>query len=137
MFPDSHTVHRTNSFLDRINKEFFRPRGLFCLLMSYNPIPLGIAGEAGDADAVSNAISSSSPTSKQPFIAKAKKNLRNPVAGTAEGEDNLPTSTAPLIYPETHVGGTSPSQDPKQKQKLGERLNNYFDKRSQARYVSY
>ena len=135
LLSDPRNVRRTNSFLDRMNNEFFRPRGLFCLLMSYNPIAVGAKGVPDEADAVSNALSSSSPTSKQPFTTRVKKNLRNPVAATAEGEDSLPTSTAPLVYLETSAMPRSPGE-PKQKQKLGDRLNTYFDKRAQARYVS-
>ncbi|KIW23398.1 uncharacterized protein PV07_11599 [Cladophialophora immunda] len=127
---------RTNSFLDRMNREFFRPRGLFCLLMSYNPITMAPKSAGDDPDAVSKALLSSSSTSKQTLTARTKKNLRNPVAATAEGEDSLPTSTAPLIYPET-IGVDRPRSpgEPEQKQKLGARLNQYFDKRAQARYA--
>ncbi|EXJ69488.1 uncharacterized protein A1O5_07524 [Cladophialophora psammophila CBS 110553] len=124
---------RTNSFLDRMNNEFFRPRGLFCLLMSYNPIAMGTKG-VRDADVISNALSSSSLTSRQTLTARAKKNLRNPVAATAEGEDSLPPTTARLVYPETSATETrrSPGEP---KQKLGDRVNRYFDKRAQARYA--
>ncbi|OAL30796.1 hypothetical protein AYO22_01416 [Fonsecaea multimorphosa] len=117
-------------------REFFRPRGLFCLLMSYNPIAMGTQSAREDPDALSKALLSSSPTSKQKLTARAKKNLRNPIAATAEGEENLPTSTAPLIYPET-IGVEKPRSpgEPEQKQKLGDRLNQYFDKRAQARYA--
>ncbi|KAK9244398.1 hypothetical protein V1506DRAFT_507575 [Lipomyces tetrasporus] len=31
------TRQRTNSFLDKTNNEFFKPRGLFCLIMTYKP----------------------------------------------------------------------------------------------------
>ncbi|OAP63363.1 hypothetical protein AYL99_02590 [Fonsecaea erecta] len=127
---------RTNSFLDRMNTEFFQPRGLFCLLMSYNPIAMGPKKTGDDANGLSKALLSSSPTSKQTLGARAKKNLRNPVAATAEGEDNLPACTAPLVYPETAATGTADSPgEPKPKQKLGDRVNKYFDQRAQARYA--
>lgn len=28
---------RTNNFLEKVNKNYFQPRGLFCLLMTWNP----------------------------------------------------------------------------------------------------
>ncbi|KIW19491.1 hypothetical protein PV08_00063 [Exophiala spinifera] len=124
---------RTNSFLDRINDEFFRPRGLFCLLMCYNPIALEKKDAPEEIDAVSKAIS---PSLKPSFGGRARRNLRDPVAATVEGEENLPANTAPLVYLEK-----TESEDPhsdansREKQNIGDRLNKYFDKRAQARYA--
>lgn len=126
--------NRTNSFLDRINNEFFRPRGLFCLLMSYNPIALEKKDAPDEVDAVSKAVSTSP---KPAFASRAKRNLRNPVAATVEGEENLPAVTAPLVYlDKTNTDESRSGGNPGEKQKIGDRLNKYFDKRAQARYVS-
>ncbi|KIW48617.1 hypothetical protein, variant [Exophiala oligosperma] len=124
---------RTNSFLDRINNEFFRPRGLFCLLMSYNPIALEKKDAPDEVDAVSKAVSTSP---KPAFASRAKRNLRNPVAATVEGEENLPAVTAPLVYlDKTNTDESRSGGNPGEKQKIGDRLNKYFDKRAQARYA--
>lgn len=127
-------VYRTNSFLDRINNEFFRPRGLFCLVMCYNPIALEPKDPPGEVDAVSKAAA---PSFKPAFASRAKRNLRNPVAATVEGEENLPANTAPLIYLEkTRTDKARSDADSGEKQRIGDRLNKYSDKRAQARYVS-
>lgn len=121
--------------MDRINNEFFRPRGLFCLLMAYNPVALDAKATVSDPDAISNSIGSfpsSSPTAKVKISERVRKNLRNPVAGTTKGADQLPRTKADLIY-EGDVG-KSKSPDTTEKKKL--HVNKYLDRRAQARYVS-
>lgn len=124
---------RTNSLLDRVNDEFFRPRGLYCLIMAYNPIATGAKGQLDDAEAINKSQASSS-LSKRSLPGRALKKLRSPVVGTAQGQESLPPNVATLVYP----GSTAKSQipgEPKKKNAM-KRLDNYFDQRAQARYVS-
>ena len=134
---------RTNSLLDRVNEEYFRPRGLYCLLMAYKPVALGGKAQFDVRDAISRAppspsmpLSTTTKKQKQSFPARARTNLRNPVAGTVEGEENLPSSVAPLVYPNASTA-THASRKSAEERSAITRINNYFDDRAQARYVSY
>lgn len=128
---------RTNSFLDRVNEEYFRPRGLYCLLMAYRP---GIRAEEQQlkvGEAISRVQPSSSmPSSvgKQNFPALAKRNLRDPVAGVVKQEENLPSNVAELVYPVAPTSEQASSS--KKKRNAMARITNYLDDRAQARYVS-
>ncbi len=124
-------ANRTNSLLDHVNQEFFRPRGLYCLLMSYNPLGTG-KGEAPTSVSADEAQPLSQ--GQRSTFRRAKQNLRNPVSGMVDGEERLPPEVAPLIY----VDGSdsnSAGADPEKKRSAMKRLNNYFDHRAQARYV--
>lgn len=110
-----------------MNEEFFRPRGLYCLLMAYNPIPMQKKDKTDVAQTISAAMP---PSSGGGLSAKLKKNLRNPFANVTEGEENLPEQVAPLIFPE------KPAKPGKKSKWAKYNLNDFFDKRAQARYVS-
>jgi hypothetical protein len=129
---DSIAVYRTNSFMDRMNSEFFRPRGLYCLIMSYNPISTDKQEKVDIAQAMSNHEPSSSGSG---FSSRAKRNLRNPSAGVSHGEENLPDSVATLVYPGMPNATLSPSET-NTKNKVFARLNNYFDRRAHLYPVS-
>ncbi|KAB8070022.1 hypothetical protein BDV29DRAFT_181698 [Aspergillus leporis] len=123
---------KTNLFLEQVNNEFFRPRGLCCLLMAYNPVAADKKEKVDDTQIVSKLVP---PSSGRGLSARAKRNLRDPVAGTAEGEENLPATVAPLVYPDYYVKNRSPGEQEKKRNKIT-RLNDYFDRRAQARYAT-
>jgi len=106
--------------------------------MAYNPVPLGEKAQFDADEAILKAQTSASTslsTNEQSFPTRARKNLRNPVAGTVEGEAGLPTSVAPLVYP----GATTATQagpETATGRNAMKRIANYFDQRAQARYVS-
>lgn len=117
--------------MDRMNDEFFRPRGLYCLIMAYNPINMGGKPNVDPAQAMEK-HKPSSPSAKG--LSKVKQNIRNPVGGVSQGEDNLPDTVATLVFPDS---AKTPQQqlDAKTKKMAFARLNDYFDRRAQARYV--
>lgn len=119
--------------MDQMNADFFQPRGLYCLIMSYNPVNMPGQVNSDPVEAVATHKPSPSAPAKG-FVSKAKQNLRSPSAGTSQGEDNLPDSVADLVYPEPAT--VSESADTKAKKKAFTRLDHYFDRRAQARYVS-
>ncbi|CAK7224210.1 hypothetical protein SEUCBS140593_005495 [Sporothrix eucalyptigena] len=130
------TRWKTNTFMDRINDEFFRPRGLYCLIMSYNPIAMGEMAKPDPAQALSS-HEHISTTDAGP-LSTAKRNLRSPTAGVSHGEESLPNTVATLVYPDTskEKSTSKSSQEAKKKKKAFVRLNNYFDRRAQARYAT-
>ncbi|TPX18557.1 uncharacterized protein E0L32_002414 [Thyridium curvatum] len=126
------TRWKTNSFMDRMNDEFFRPRGLYCLIMSYNPIAMDKKEKIDPSQAISDHGSSSSQSG---LLDTAKRKLRSPAAGVSQGQESLPESVATLVYPDVSKPTTSPSSGANKKKKAFARLNDYFDRRAQARYI--
>jgi len=90
-------LSRTNAFLDRFNDEFFRPHGLYCLIMAYHPNPLQNQDKVDVAETISPSIAT---PGKNGFFRKMKTNLCNPCSGKTHREDNLPAKVAPLIFHE-------------------------------------
>lgn len=90
-------------------------------------------GIVNDADAISK---NEPPLLGSNFPATAKRNFRDPLAGTAQGEESLPDDVAKLVYPDESGEHRSPGKEEK-KRKAFTRLNDYFDRRAQARYVRY
>ena len=56
-----------------------------------------------EAEAISNSKGLKTSDTKPKFTERVKKNLRNPVDATSEGEDNLPRETAELIREAVHA----------------------------------
>ena len=128
-------LRRTNSFMDRMNDDFFRPRGLYCLIMAYNPTTMPGKETPDPVQAMASHDRSSSSTARG-FPSKAKQNLRSPAAGTSQGEAGLPDSVAKLVHPDIVDATVHRDSNSATKKKAFARLNNYFDRRAQARYVS-
>lgn len=135
--------HKTNSTLDKFNNEVFGPRGLFCMIMKYDPI---------GQDPVLAEKAANSPFNK--FAGAGQKNwLKDPVSGTSEGMNSLPSAVAPLVYMDdrrahkeylANDGKTSPTErgasdkvSTKQKAKNAfDNFNDYLDRRARAKYAS-
>lgn len=123
-------IDRVNAFLDQANRELFCPRGLYCLIVTYNPLALL------EQEDINNSIERGSngedlSSSKRKWPAKVAKNLRNPFSATTEGEQHLPSEIAPLIFSEDEDKEAMPK-----KEKPWEKMNSYLDKRARARYAS-
>ncbi|KAL1859224.1 hypothetical protein Plec18170_002340 [Paecilomyces lecythidis] len=118
---------KVNAFLDQANRELFCPRGLYCLIVTYNPVPLKDQEDFIDKNI---AKSEASPSN---WPRKVTKNLRDPFSATTQGGQNLPLEVAPLVFPEDEEDENSSS---KMKTKTWNKLNDYFDKRARARYAS-
>lgn len=102
------------------------------MIVAYNPLS---QKQQEDTDATIKELSTSADpgTTQNKWPKTVKKNLRNPFSATTDGEQNLPSEIAPLTFSENE-----PESDQMGKQeKPWDRLNNYFDKRARARYVSF
>lgn len=126
--------------MDKANDELFKPRGLYCLVMSFRPdeVPQGEVA-LQDVDTSKDALKWLSPPSS---AFKTNTSKFRKASGITRGESGLPES-APLIYPETgyaEIGKGEAVEDeadakraPYSKRKV---VQEYFDKRAQAKYVS-
>ena len=126
--------HRINTFLDEINNTFFRPRGLYAMLMTYKP---------------SKHSWSSAPTNINHSIAKSAEpeglshrftnNLKYS-GGKSHTEMEIPKA-APLIFPT--LDAAVEDQDPEAAvkkanafKKSGKFISEYMDRRAQAEYTA-
>ncbi|KAF7596221.1 hypothetical protein BBP40_002753 [Aspergillus hancockii] len=134
MAAKTETKWKLNSFLDRYNEEVLRPRGLYCLIVAYNPVPLTKGERSNNVEPVLQTVPRH--TTNSSFVGKAKKNLRNPFSITAEGQHNLPPMIAPLIFPENSQEPQPPSNKLDKIKRRLDRINKYLDRRAQARYAA-
>lgn len=125
-------LSRTNTFLDRINNEFFKPRGLYCLIMAYKPDATQTHEQVDINEQVMKY--STDPTST---AQKAMRSLRAS-SGKTYGEYELPEA-APLIFPTLDRLADDPAQLGAEKKKstsqAREFVLDYLDRRGQAKYA--
>ncbi|CEJ56786.1 hypothetical protein PMG11_02984 [Penicillium brasilianum] len=119
-----------NTFIDQANRELFCPRGLYCMIVTYNPLPQQQQEDIKTSIKRPSAGGASGP-SRSKWPEKVTKILRNPSSATTEGEQNLPSEIAPLIFSDDDE-----NFEIKKKEKPWNKLNGYFDKRARARYAS-
>ncbi|KIX92713.1 uncharacterized protein Z520_11565 [Fonsecaea multimorphosa CBS 102226] len=148
--------YRRNTYLDQINESLFKPRGLYCLIMTFKPdnphdpilgmdlTNLGGHKSTSTDQALVKATSIPDSELKQKL---AKIRL---TSGTSRGEFSLPES-APLIYPSLDAaaqaaldsaGGTSGATQSVLPQSAKDKLHSsggflasYLDRRAQASYA--
>ncbi len=130
---------RTNTFLDDINEHFFRPRGLYVLLISYHGERHKWSSEPLD---ISHAVTKSvDPADADPSGNRGKKAKHNLQwsSGSTHGGMEMPES-APLIYPALDAAATArAAADPtgKKSSKWASSQNfvaEYMDRRAQATF---
>ncbi|KAL6406819.1 hypothetical protein AUP68_09627 [Ilyonectria robusta] len=124
---DVQTRTRTNSFLDKANADFFRPRGLYCLIMTYNP-------DSAEGNAIDQAQLSSTITStlNPSGLQKYKQKLRS-----SSGEIEFPEA-APLVFPGLdNLDDQQWDETTGKKEKSGAKqyIDEYYDKRAQAKFA--
>ena len=155
--------YRTNKFLTQANKEFFIPRGLYAMIVTYKSggseqpevgverVDLGataVAKYGGDVRA--DATEAESEESEKPNMlgdVKEKMKQFRIASGETHGEAEMPVTCAPLIFPALDAAASSPtaegernsesiSSNIKAKSKSASKfVNDYYDRRAQASYV--
>ncbi|KAI4717444.1 hypothetical protein E4T48_06339 [Aureobasidium sp. EXF-10727] len=120
--------HKTNRFLDKVNRDFFMPRGLFCLVLTWNPY-------TGDAKTT---VSFEHMAAK--VMNKHNGHLKSlhKSNGKTYGEFQWP-EMAPLIYPALDALATTSGEAAQTKksslQKKRRFVEDYMDKRAQAKFA--
>lgn len=134
--------HRqSNTFFDEANREFFIPRGLFCLVVTWNP-DLDGAYLTLDSDSDSDPAGSvqSTMASADGELGFAKK-IRHKYGKANTEVQAVPEITAPLEFPALERVELDPETTKKQeslKAKASRKMEfaaAYRDKRAQARFV--
>ena len=130
---DLQSRSRTNSFIDKMNDEFYRPRGLYCLIMTWSP-------ETSDPSSVFDLTStiSSKPTSNSSGPSNFVKKFSNS-SGKTYADMEFP-EVAPLIYPALDDLAEQQGEEAVRKRdklkKKAKFVDDYWDRRAQAKYVS-
>ncbi|KAE8356193.1 hypothetical protein BDV28DRAFT_165375 [Aspergillus coremiiformis] len=131
-----HVRYKTNTVLDRYNHDVFGPRGLFCMIMRYEP-------ETND-DGQPQSQSLSDQLNRLRSLAA----VRNPVSGKSQGAHTLPTTVAPLMYIDDRrqhkdlLSDRSPPQGTERVRTSGkarralDAFNDYLDRRARAQYAA-
>lgn len=123
--------HRQSNILDQMNADFYRPRGLYALILTWNPESVDMKIGVNLNETISKNLSA-----PEGFVQKAKHSLR-PSMGNTNG---VPfAESAPLVFPEldslaanNHHG----SKTTKEKfVRAREFVAEYFDRRAQAKYA--
>lgn len=157
---------RRNTYLDNINEQLFKPRGLYCMIMTFKPdnpfdrvVEVNVSdvksdmssitslspaqSQGGNHDATSVALSKSiSPSSDNKLRQKLKK--MRLTSGASTGELSL-LESAPLVYPAidaiddaASAGHSDQSSGKKQNvfKSSSIFLDSYLDRRAQARWAA-
>ena len=131
---DLQSRSRTNSFIDRMNDDFYRPRGLYCLVMTWSPD----SSETSRAFDLTSTISAkSNPNTSGP--SKLAKKFSNS-SGKTHADMEFP-EVAPLIYPALdNLAEQQGEEAAMRREKLKKKANfvgDYWDRRAQAKYASH
>lgn len=122
---------RTNAFLDKMNDEFYRPRGLYCLVMTWSPESSEISSTF-DLTSTISAKSKSNSSGPSKFAKKFSNS-----SGKTYADMGFP-EVAPLIFPALDNLAEQQGEDAVRKRdKLKKKANfvdDYWDKRAQAKY---
>ena len=105
---DSDEIRRSNAFLDKYNEQLFEPHGLLCVIMTYKPDQ---KSSTVGVDMLSSGFQ--------------RKGISS---GTTHGELDM-LEAAALVFPDDDTATAG-------NKSLGSITAEYFDKRSQAKYVS-
>ena len=87
--------YRTNTFLDQINERMFRPRGLFCMAVTYKPGTTEDLVLEADMDSPNDVALFKAITSNS----KSKKLMRKLRLSNCKSTEKQLPEFAPLIYP--------------------------------------
>ncbi|GAD98541.1 hypothetical protein ANI_1_2086014 [Paecilomyces variotii No. 5] len=124
---------RTNTFLDKVNEEFFQPRGVYCLIMTWDPESNELCESVNIDTAVRNAVDPG-----QGIGSKIRRKLRSS-NGTTYANFEFP-ETAPLVYPGLDylaMQRDGPAAEEKNRLKSGKAfVEDYLDRRAQAKFAS-
>lgn len=127
-----HSRTKTNSFLDRMNEEFFKPRGLIALLLTWKPTDSSTFTTM-DFD-LGSTIARETSGSHQ-GVSKLKHSVQSSSAATAF---EFP-ATAPLVFPTLDQLAAEGNEQAAKKlstlKRSGKFVTDYMDKRAQAEWA--
>lgn len=125
------TGARTSGFLQKINENFFQPRGLYCLVMTWKP------ESSHRVDRVDLRTTIASHGQPNTGFSGFQNRFRSS-DGRTHGDLEFP-EVAPLVFPSLdRLAAQGGAEGAKKKGKMAESMGfvaDYWDKRAAARYV--
>ncbi|KAJ5642454.1 hypothetical protein N7490_006454 [Penicillium lividum] len=123
---------KTSSFFDQANREFFQPRGLYCLVMTWNP---ELADTPSTTVDLNSLISRATGGGSTDMLGRLQHKYKS---SDGKGYGNIFPQVAPLIFPEIEQLVSDPNAEKKlsKMKKKGQFVTNYMDKRAQAKFIA-
>ncbi|KAJ5912298.1 hypothetical protein N7504_001181 [Penicillium tannophilum] len=123
---------KTNSFFDQVNKEFFQPRGLYCLVMTWNP---ELADAPSTAVDLNSLISQTAGGGSPGTLGRLRHKFKS---SDGKGYGNIFPEVAPLVFPDIDQVASDPNAEKKLSKikKKGQFVSGYMDKRAQAKFIA-
>ncbi|BDD63681.1 hypothetical protein MPDQ_000598 [Monascus purpureus] len=123
---------RTNTFFAKMNKEFFIPRGLFCLVMTWNPELVDAPSMTVDVNSI---ISQTTNASNAGTLARLRNRFKS---SDGKGYGNIFPEVAPLVFPDLDKLVTDQDAEKKlsKMKKTKAFVEKYKDKRAQAKFIA-
>ncbi|KAJ4171531.1 hypothetical protein NW754_013298 [Fusarium falciforme] len=145
MTVEAHSRFKSNKFLDHVNAEFFAPRGLVCLVVTWSP-------NTNDDELVSAVALDGRPVESPPLTQQMKDIVMQKASGKEtlekfkyQFQDNMKPSKgtvswpepAPLTFPSLDkISKGRESEAKKKKLDNAEKwLDEYMDRRGQAKWI--
>lgn len=130
---EMHARQRTNSFLDAMNNQFFRPRGLYALVLTWNPDDGNHTSMVDMTSTISKSIDPQTGESKT-------RNKFHTSSGNTYGDFEFPEA-APLVFPAldaalTNVGSEGEEKLKEKLKRKGDFVSDYMDRRARAQYAA-
>ncbi|RMZ86745.1 hypothetical protein DV736_g6028, partial [Chaetothyriales sp. CBS 134916] len=127
-----HSRYTRNAYLDKINDTVFKPRGLYCMIMTFKPNAPPLLGV--DVTSTDQALAKNL-TTPDTALKKKLRTIRL-TSGKTQGELGLP-EVAPLVYPAINEYAAKLERDGKEPSTLSTAsafVGSYLDKKAQSRY---
>lgn len=115
-----------NKYLDTMNDEFFKPRGLYCLIIKYNPKSSELDEEVDVTRNISQQVAKRDDEERSKW-----RNLVSASSGKTEHEEEIP-EFAPLVFPDLDKLGEE--QKVGAVKHFGHFMRDYYDRQSQAKF---
>ncbi|RMJ13312.1 hypothetical protein CDV36_007040 [Fusarium kuroshium] len=146
MTVEAHSRFKSNKFLDHVNAEFFAPRGLVCLVVTWSP-------NTNNDELVSAVALDGRPVDSPPLTQQMKDILMQKASGKESLEkfkyqfqDNMKPSKGTVSWPEPaqltfpsldeiHKGKESEAKKKKRLDNAEKWLDEYMDRRGQAKWI--
>lgn len=128
--------YRSNKYLDKINEDLFKPRGLVAMVMTYKPdLPDDLFLRADTSNPTNTALTKVLTMQNKSKLRQMLFRLRD-TSGTAQGDSQVP-DCAPLTYPSLDLALT-PNTLTKTNILAKNRavVQDYLDRRAQASFIT-
>ncbi|KAK1857087.1 hypothetical protein CCHR01_00161 [Colletotrichum chrysophilum] len=116
--------YRQNGYLDTMNEKFFKPRGLFCLIVKYKPSSTELIEDIDLEHNIAKAVDDRDGQSKW-------KNAVRSASTTTKSEVEIP-EPAPLVFPQLDALDEGKKQNAVKE--FGQFVSTYFDRRAASHF---